>query len=305
MTSLGGSSCGSAPNDAVRLEDFIGEWRDSLGNQVCVRWAQQGNPAGELDVQLLRPGSTSRSDRGRIHLNVKALGQGQFQCGHFEMQLDKSSVEKIAWGNMRVKGRVSMWVREEQGHRTRSRSRSRSHSHSLSQRPRKCGCVFMGKVALRCIEHLPPLPPRSVLHDVSTPEAWVPPAMAPMIVEKPSEADRPLAAELPQQQTHPAKAPQTAEKHSETDPLLEAYDQSLTQAATAAESPQQASPETLHEAKAKLLVKLFPAVGEAEAKLLVPEMLSNKQIRHSSIAPKGGSRDPRMRRAGVAPTGGA
>lgn len=164
----------------------------------------------------------------------------------------------------------------------------------------------MGKVALRCIEHLPPSPPRSVLHDVSTPEAWVPPAMAPVIVEKPSEADRLLAAELPQQQAHPAKAPETAEKHSETDPLLEAYDQSLTQAATAAESPQpQASPETLHEAKAKLLVKLFPAVGHAEAKLLVPEMLSNEQIRHSSSVPKGGPKDPRMRCAGVAPTGGA
>jgi len=267
MAFPGSSSLGSTPNDAVRLEDFIGEWRDSLGHQVRVRWAQQGNLAGELDVQLIK----SRSNSG-IRLNVKALGQGEFQCGHFKLKLDKSSVEKIVWGDMRIKGKVSVWERDQ------GRSRSRSRSHSPSQRRRNCGCVFMGKVALRCIEHPPLSPPRSVLHDISTPGAWAPPTTAPEIVEKHSEADR----------------------------LLEAYDQSLTHAAAELPKPG-ASPDVLHEAEANLLVKncQMPAVGEAEAKLLVPDMLAKTQIGHSGIA-EGGPKDPRIRRVDVAaPTGGA
>lgn len=293
MALLGSSSFGSAPNDAVRLEDFIGEWRDSLGHQVRVRWAQQGNVAGELDVQLIRPRSNSR-----VRLNVKALGEGQFQCGHFKLKLDKSSVEKIVWGDMRIKGKVSVWEREvHQG-----RPRSRSRSHSPSQRRRNCGCVFMGKVALRCIEHPPLSPPRSVLHDISTPGAWAPPATAPEIVE--TEADRLLEAKREYGAQKTLELIQ-ADRLLEANRLLEAYDQSLTH--SAAELPQpQASPDALHDAEANLLVKhaQMPAVGEAEAKLLVPDMLANSQIRHSGIA-EGGPKDPRLRRGGVAPTGGA
>lgn len=265
MASLGSSIFGSAHDDAVRLEDFVGEWRDSLGHEVRVRWAHQGNLAGELDVQLIRFRSNNR-----IRLNVKALGQGQFQCGHFKLKLDESSVEKIVWGDERIKGKVSVWERQRQQGRSRSRSRS------PNQRRRNCGCVFMGKVALRCIEHLPLLPPRSVLHDISTPGAWAP----------------------------PATAPQIAEKHSEVNRLLEAYDQSLTDAA--AELPQpQASPVALHEADANLLVNKcqMQVAEEPEAKLLVPDMLAKPQGGHSSIA--GGPKDPRIRSAAVAPTGGA
>lgn len=269
MTSLDSNNSSSAPNDALQLEDFIGKWRDSLGNQVRVGWAQQGNLTGELDVQLLRPHTNSRH---RIHLNVKALGQGQFQCGHFQLKLDQSSVEKVVWGDMRIKGKVSVWERESDEDRTRSRSRSRSPSQR-----KNCGCVLVGRVALRCFEHLPLLPPRSVLHEISTPGAWVP----------------------------PSKVPETMEKESEADKLFEAYDQILTDVAAELQRPQTSS---LDEANAKLLAKHFekPAVSEAEEKL-VPDMLGNQQIVQSSIAPEGGPKDPRIRRGVVvvAPTGGA
>lgn len=262
MASLGSSSFGSAQAGAVRLEDFIGEWRDSLGNQVRVRWAHQGNVAGELDVQLSKPRSINR-----IRLNVKALGNGQFQCGHFKLKLDKSSVEKIVWGDERIRGKVSVWERE--GHRGRSRSRSRSHSPN--QRRRNCGCVMLGKVALRCIDHPPLLPPRSVLHDISTPGAWEPPTTAPEMNEQNPEADR----------------------------LLEAYDQSLTH--VAAELPQpQASPDALQHAEVNKCQ--MPDVGVAEKKLLVPDMLDKSP---GLCINEGTPKDPRIRRAVVAPTGGA
>jgi len=299
MTSLDESSVGTAPVDAVQLENFIGEWRDSMGHQVRVRWAQQGNAAGELDVVLLRPFSSSRN---QIRLNIKALDQGKFQCGHFELELGKSSAEKIVWGDMRKKGKVSVWEREEPGARSRSRSRS------PSQRRRNCGCVFIGKVALRCIDHLPPLPPRSVLHDISTPGAWAPPDKVAEIVERPSEADRLLEAydesltqaataeELPQPEA-PSDVLDEAKttllgKHFQTPDVGEAKAPELAHAATAAELPlSQASPDVLDEAKAKLLVKLE-----------VPDMPSAPTPKKS----KDRARDPRLRRSGVvAPTGGA
>lgn len=334
MASLDGRNLDSASNNALQLQDFLGEWRDSMGHQVRVMWAWPGNRAGELDVQLLRPHSTRRD---HIRLNVKALGQGQFQCGHFELKVDNSSVDKIVWGDVRVKGKVSVWEREAPGSRTRSRSRTRSPI----QHQQKCGCVLKGKVALRCIDHLPLLPPRSVLHDISTPGAWAPPAKASEIAEKLSEEDQlfenappVLAPEVTEKQSEglsdhapPANGPDVAEKLSEVDRLFEAYDQSLAHAATAVEMPQpQASPDdAFHEAKAKLLVKhrQTPADHETEVPqtssdalqkaktqllvkhLLVPVMLTNPEMQQSTTAPKDIPQDPRVRRGKVAPTGGA
>jgi len=220
--------------DAVQLESFLGEWRDSLGHRVRVAWA----PKGELDVQLLKAHTRTCKP---ISLKVKALGQGQFQCGHFELNLDKSSPGKIVWGDVNGKGKQSIWERDV--HRGRSRSRSQ---------PRQaCGCVSMRKVVLRCVDHLDLLPPRSVLHDISTPGAWAPPGKAPEILEQAEKYE-------------PVKAEQLLE--------TEADGQSLAHATTAKD--------VLQAANSKLTVK--------------------QQILH-----KGNPNDPRLRRAAVAPTGGA
>jgi len=310
-----------AEKDALRLEDFLGEWHDSMGHQVCVKWARQGNRAGELDVELQR----HHSSNNRIRLNVKDLGEGKFQCGHFELNLDKSSAKKIVWADKKIKGKVSVWDREDRADRARSRSRS------PCQPRQKCGCVVRGCVVLRCKEHQPLLPPRSVLHDIATPGAWVPPKATEIIENncEANEANEALklaereseALEIAQKMYEVAVARNTVQTCSEVDRQLEAYDQSLTQAETATTKPKPgASSDALQDAKAKLLVKHFqiPA-AEAKEELLVPVMLASPQKRKSATispfspqplawkgrAPKGSPLDPRLRRRTSAPTGGA
>jgi len=334
MTFCSNDSLASGTTGAsrLRLEDFIGQWRDTLGHEVHVKWAQQGNRAGELDVELMKPRSNNRG----IRLNVQALGQGRFQCGHFELKLEESSADKIVWGDMRrTNGRVSVWDQKKT-----DSGRARSRSRSSNRRQPKCGCVLWGKVMMRCNAHLPLLPPRSVLHDISTPGAWAPPAIPAEAPEKPCEA--PPALWIGASQASPptvadtalsdisskigmlAEAPpgtssEIAEKLSEVDRLLEDYDESLTQAATAAELPQpQASPDALQQAKAMLLAKhsQAPAAnfwGEAKEQLQVDlgeakAQLIGKHFKTIGSPPRGGPKDPRLRRTPnkvTAPTGGA
>lgn len=303
----------STTNGCLRLQDFLGEWRDSMGHEVRVRWAPQGNAAGELDVQLIKSRSSTRD---RIWLNVKALAEGHFRCGHFELKLDDSSVKKIVWSDVRSKGRrTSVWQREE------GMSRSASRSRSPKQR-QTCGCITIGRVVLRCVDHPPLAPPRSVLSDITTPGAWAPPVqmneeMKQQQIEAADENVAPTVAKLPQSKT--------ADKPSEVDQLLEAYDQSLENAAlqeakakfmakhsqeTAASEAVAASPQALRMAKAKVLVRHFqiPPADKTEANKLVPEVLDDLQLQHSSSTSKSKAnpRDPRLRRRGVvAPTGGA
>lgn len=297
---------------ALRLEHFLGEWRDSMGHRVRVNWAHPSNMAGELDVQLARPSSSSRHV---IHLNVKALGDGKFQCGHFQLKIEQSSVDKIVWGDLRVKGKVSVWERREQKDEAGSRSQSRSRSPVLRRQVR-C-CVWTSRCVLRCVDHRP----RSVLEDISTPGAWAPPSW---------------------NTVEAAKDLEMAEKPLESDPYMEAYDQSLLQSgaeklpdleksrdalpedwpscesangdAKAPETKQQPAAEgkaperqsdELQKAKAKLLVDKFkmPA-AEVEAKLM-PVMFSKPQTFHDDSMDKDRPQDPRVRPAVVAPTGGA
>jgi len=245
-------------------------------------------------VELLRPRSNSRD---RIRLNVKALGQGQFQCGHYVLQLDSSSAEKMVWDDMRNKGKVSIWERDAISDRSRNGSRSRSPN----KRQPNCGCVFMGRVALRCVDHQPLLPPRSVLHDISTPGAWAPPAAASEIVEKQAEInllseayDQTLEDATPAPESKLREAPQASPDGVHEAKASDLQKRPEIQVAREAEIPQ-ASPDALEEAKAELLVKHFgsPAAGKS-----------------SEGAPK----DPRIRRwlqkimlpsQEIAPTGGA
>lgn len=276
---------GAADAAALRLEHFLGEWRDSMGHRVRVKWAHPGNLAGELDVQLVRSSSSHV-----IRLNVKALGDGKFQCGHFQLKLEQSSVDKIVWGNLRVKGKTSVWERREQKDEDEGRSQSRSRS-PVQRRQVRC-CVWTSRCVLLCVEHRP----RSVLEDISTPGAWAPPSW---------------------NTVEAAKDVEMVEKPLESDPYMEAYDQSLLSADGDAKAPEtkqqpaaegnvpEANPDELQKAKAKLLVHKFkmPA-AEVEAKLM-PVMLSKPQTSHDENMDKARPQDPRVRPAVVAPTGGA
>jgi len=225
------ASCSSSPsNAAMQLQDLLGEWRDSMGNlvRVTVAESERFNQMGKLDVELLRSRSTGKP---AIRLNVQELDHDKFQCGHFELKLDKSTVDKMVWVDMRIKGKVSVWERGRQRERARSRSRSRSRGTNRC----RCGCIFIGKVALHCIDHVP----RSVLHDISTPGAWTPLSM---------------------------ESFQILQQPSETKPSLEAYDQFLMKTSTTADLPQQQSPEDiLHEERARLLARHSLMADSSEA----------------------------------------
>jgi len=87
----------------LRLEDFLGEWRDSMGNKVDVEWARNTS-RGQLEVLL------SKKGRDIIRLNVKQLGPGRFACGHYQLEVEKSSPFKIVWED-RTKNKLSIWER--------------------------------------------------------------------------------------------------------------------------------------------------------------------------------------------------
>jgi hypothetical protein len=279
MTSTASNNLDSGASDALRLEDFLGDWCDSRGHYVHVKWAQQGNTAGELDVQLSR----NRYSRP-IRLNVKALGQGKYQCGHFELKLEESSVEKVVWGDLKNNGKTSVW---ERGVR---KDFSRSHSRSPRKSFSHCGCLLNGKVALRCIDHAP----RSVLHDISTPGAWAPPAEVPEINTKLSEV---VSAAPPDQ------ASEISTEKSDVDRLCEAYDESVSNA----KLPQ---PDAVLQAEAsRIMQKIDKTIAhgadEPHIPPLVPVMLDKAETSQSLTVSKDSSRDPRIRRGVVASTGGA
>jgi len=306
MASVDSSSQASACNSVLCLQDFLGEWRDSMGHEVRVAWARPGNRAGELDVQLLRPRSDNRDP---IRLNVKSLGHGQFQCGHFDLKLDDSSADKIVWSNKRVNGKLSVWERAAPSDRARSRSRS-----PMQRRPR-CGCVLTAKIALRCIDHLPLLPPRSVLQDIQTPGAWAPPADMIEVKEKAPAGELLATVQAPANEGSgdlpEGKIAQVSKELSEVEKLAEAYDESL---ADYGEIPDDVAPvdypdpeeltNALDDARAKVWAK-----HEAKENVLeqVKEQMIGKllQVQRATSTRKDASRDPRLRRSVVAPTGGA
>lgn len=95
-------------SEAVELETFVGNWRDSLGHHVQVDWARAGNRGGQLDVSLMR----ERSNRDPIRLNVKRHPDGRFSCGHYDLDTEESRPDHIVWADYRKGRRKSVWTRD-------------------------------------------------------------------------------------------------------------------------------------------------------------------------------------------------
>lgn len=113
----------------VELETFLGEWRDSIGNDVEVDWAGPGSRGGQLDVLLTKP----RSRRDPIRLNVKHKGSGHFECGHYELDIHESSPDKIVWVDCWNRGKSSVWERKtETARRSTGESESKQSSRGTS-----------------------------------------------------------------------------------------------------------------------------------------------------------------------------
>eukprot|EP00931_Biecheleriopsis_adriatica_P061574 TRINITY_DN37028_c0_g1_i1.p1 TRINITY_DN37028_c0_g1~~TRINITY_DN37028_c0_g1_i1.p1 ORF type:complete len:619 (-),score=107.37 TRINITY_DN37028_c0_g1_i1:26-1882(-) len=98
---------GRPPADVLHLEDFLGDWHDTMGNLVSVDWSRSQRNRGELDVALSKP----RSGRDPIRLNVKQLSAGRFACGHYELEVGKSNPHKIVWVDCRNQSKTSVWER--------------------------------------------------------------------------------------------------------------------------------------------------------------------------------------------------
>eukprot|EP00929_Paragymnodinium_shiwhaense_P015657 TRINITY_DN12374_c0_g3_i1.p1 TRINITY_DN12374_c0_g3~~TRINITY_DN12374_c0_g3_i1.p1 ORF type:complete len:337 (+),score=55.59 TRINITY_DN12374_c0_g3_i1:147-1157(+) len=175
----------------IRLEDFLGEWRDTMGNNVTVEWPRKDERGRgtQLDVQLAKS-----SGRGNpIRLNVKAMGHGRFVCGHYDLDVGLSHSGKIVWLDSRS-DRRSVWERRhgEDDRRSRSRSRGRSGYGYRSQPPPHAWGGWPPPPGAAPPGHLPGPPPGpppgswggtredrgSVWTQTSTPGAWVPPSFA-------------------------------------------------------------------------------------------------------------------------------
>jgi len=130
---------------ALELENFIGDWRDSMGNDVLVQWAKPGSRGGQLDVQL----SKARGGGNVIKLNVKQLGDGRFTCGHYDCDASQTDVRRVTWVDHRNTQKRSIWDRAGEAPAAAAATRvSPYDSHSSS----------MGRAA--------------------TPGAWTPPSQA-------------------------------------------------------------------------------------------------------------------------------
>eukprot|EP00933_Yihiella_yeosuensis_P073021 TRINITY_DN8158_c0_g1_i1.p1 TRINITY_DN8158_c0_g1~~TRINITY_DN8158_c0_g1_i1.p1 ORF type:complete len:611 (-),score=90.56 TRINITY_DN8158_c0_g1_i1:322-2154(-) len=89
----------------IRLETFLGDWRDSMGNRVYVEWSRNRNNHGQLDVELAKPRGGNP-----IKLNVRQTGS-RFQCGHYDLDVGKSNESRIVWLDVRNDSKSSVWTR--------------------------------------------------------------------------------------------------------------------------------------------------------------------------------------------------
>mmetsp|Transcript_61187 Transcript_61187/g.137876 ORF Transcript_61187/g.137876 Transcript_61187/m.137876 type:complete len:201 (-) Transcript_61187:107-709(-) len=95
---------GSAPECSKVPEDFMGKWRDTYGNTVCVY---------STDAFESRPMATlSRAPRPDIHLKLIPR-DGTWQCGDAVLDTSRCSDTSVAW--LFPNGKVSVWTRWHEG----------------------------------------------------------------------------------------------------------------------------------------------------------------------------------------------
>lgn len=105
----GNNGGGRGSKGPLLLDALLGRWYDSKGHNVQVSWAKPG-ARGQLDVELWK--SKTQNYWSPIKLSVKDLGDGHFNCGHFDMDVEKSTSSRIVWMDHRYAGQTSVWERE-------------------------------------------------------------------------------------------------------------------------------------------------------------------------------------------------
>jgi hypothetical protein len=92
---------GERPVQLLLLDDFVGEWMDTLGNSVSVVVTDLF--VGKAVAILKKEG------RADITLTLKFDGFGGWLCGNSALDLASSCSERMRWETM--DGRASTWVR--------------------------------------------------------------------------------------------------------------------------------------------------------------------------------------------------
>jgi len=94
--------------EKIDAQHLLGEWRDSSGHDVKVDWASPSSAmtGALLDVQLRRRGKSEEP----IRLNVKRV-DGRLQCGHYDLDIGKSTLRRMVWNDFNTSGKESVWER--------------------------------------------------------------------------------------------------------------------------------------------------------------------------------------------------
>merc|ERR1719215_1760621 len=99
-----GQLTGTVPAVNMRPKDFLGDWKDSLGNSVSV---SQNTKDAQFTVVLKQP------PRKEIVLSMfpSPLGGGYMSwcCGNSYLQLESSTSMQLCW--FTAGGRMSIWQR--------------------------------------------------------------------------------------------------------------------------------------------------------------------------------------------------
>lgn len=88
---------------ALELTTFVGDWTDSLGNDV--RCASGGRG---VQVSLTKPDGKGKE----IVLTIKKVGVSSFQCGHYDLDQEHSTPNRIVWRDRRFKEKSSIWTKK-------------------------------------------------------------------------------------------------------------------------------------------------------------------------------------------------
>eukprot|EP00930_Biecheleria_cincta_P021622 TRINITY_DN15975_c0_g5_i1.p1 TRINITY_DN15975_c0_g5~~TRINITY_DN15975_c0_g5_i1.p1 ORF type:complete len:726 (-),score=196.67 TRINITY_DN15975_c0_g5_i1:198-2375(-) len=88
---------------ALELTTFVGDWTDSLGNDVRCATGGRG-----VQVSLTKPDGKGRE----IVLTIKKVGVSSFQCGHYDLDQEHSTSNRIVWRDRRFKDKSSIWTRK-------------------------------------------------------------------------------------------------------------------------------------------------------------------------------------------------
>jgi len=106
------------PSSEIELATFLGGWVDSMGHAVQVDWARpncgsdssssSSSSSSQLDVKLIRP----QGGRDPIRLKVSQQDDGLFTCGHFSLDVAKSSAARIVWADKFNPAKTSVWQRQ-------------------------------------------------------------------------------------------------------------------------------------------------------------------------------------------------